>query len=97
MSSYLRSKYGGASIFFTVDLSRRGGNLLVDEVDQLLLAVQQTLVTRPFVIDAWVVLPDHLHAVWTLPDGDTDYFQHYGPRDKIHSRIPCLAPVEFTS
>jgi putative transposase len=70
MSSYLRPKYGGASIFFTVDLSRRGGNLLVDEVDQLRLAVQQTLVTRPFVIDAWVVLPDHLHAVWTLPDGD---------------------------
>jgi len=53
MSSYLRPKYGGASIFFTVGLSRRGGSLLVDEVDQLRLAVQQTLVTRPFVIDAW--------------------------------------------
>ena len=75
MSSYLRPKYGGASIFFTVGLSRRGGSLLVDEVDQLRLAVQQTLVTRPFVIDAWVVLPDHLHAVWTLPDGDIDYSQ----------------------
>lgn len=97
MSSYLRPTYSGASIFFTVGLSRRGGNLLVDEVDQLLLAVQQTLVTRPFVIDAWVVLPDHLHAVWTLPGGGTDYSQHYRTRDKIHSRIPCLAPVEFTS
>ena len=93
MSSYLRPKYGGASIFFTVDLSRRGGNLLVDEVDQLRLAVQQTLVTRPFVIDAWVVLPDHLHAVWTLPDDDTNYSQRCGPRDKIYSRISCLAPV----
>jgi hypothetical protein len=27
---------------------------------------------RPFRIDAWVVLPDHLHAVWTLPPGDDD-------------------------
>ena len=97
MSSYLRPTYSGVSIFFTVGLSRRGGNLLVDEVDQLRLAVQQTLVTRPFVIDAWVVLPDHLHAVWTLPDGDTNYSQHYRPRDKIYSRISCLAPVEFAS
>jgi putative transposase len=28
---------------------------------------------RPFVIDAWVLLPDHLHCVWTLPDGDADF------------------------
>jgi putative transposase len=27
----------------------------------------------PFHIDAWVVLPDHLHALWTLPDGDSDF------------------------
>ena len=28
---------------------------------------------QPFHIDAWVVLPDHMHCVWTLPDGDADY------------------------
>jgi len=28
---------------------------------------------RPFTIDAIVILPDHLHTLWTLPDGDTDY------------------------
>jgi putative transposase len=99
MSSYLRPKCGGASIFFTVGLSRRGGSLLVDEVDQLRLAVQQTLVTRPFVIDAWVVLPDHLHAVWTLPDGDIDYSQRWGAIKARFSRsirragfIPPIAP-----
>jgi putative transposase len=36
-------------------------------------AVQVTRAERPFRIDAWVVLPDHLHAVWTLPEGDADY------------------------
>jgi putative transposase len=28
---------------------------------------------HPFSIDAIVVLPDHLHAIWSLPDGDADY------------------------
>ena len=75
MSSYLRPTQGGASIFFTVGLSRRGDSVLVAEVDRLRLAVQETMATRPFVIDAWVVLvlPDHLDAVWTLPEGDADY------------------------
>ncbi|WP_333874604.1 hypothetical protein [Methylobacter sp.] len=24
-------------------------------------------------IDAWVMLPDHMHTVWTLPPGDGDF------------------------
>jgi putative transposase len=31
------------------------------------------LLERPFHIDAWVVLPDHMHCVWTLPPGDDDF------------------------
>ena len=73
MSRYLRPSISGASVFFTVGLSRRGGTLLVDQVDLLRSAVHETKVERPFMIDAWVVLPDHLHAVWTLPEGDMDY------------------------
>lgn len=33
---------------------------------------------RPFGIDAWVVMPDHLHAVWTLPQGDADFSTRWG-------------------
>jgi putative transposase len=36
-------------------------------------AVRATRAERPFGIDAWVVLPDHLHCVWTLPEGDRDF------------------------
>lgn len=36
-------------------------------------AIVQTRVNRPFHIDAWVLLPDHLHCIWTLPDGDADF------------------------
>jgi putative transposase len=99
MSSYLRPKHGGASIFFTVGLSRRGGSLLVDEVDRLRTAVQETMATRPFVIDAWVVLPDHIHAVWTLPEGDADYAHRWGAIKARFSRsvrragfTPPIAP-----
>ncbi|GHC49474.1 REP-associated tyrosine transposase [Neogemmobacter tilapiae] len=73
MSEYLRPRQKGASIFFTVNLAQRGSSLLVDHVQALREAVRQTRHERPFAIVAWVVLPDHLHSVWTLPEGDTDY------------------------
>lgn len=43
------------------------------EVTLLREAVRRTRAERPFRIDAWVLLPDHLHCVWTLPPGDCDY------------------------
>jgi putative transposase len=73
MSEYLRPRVPGACVFFTVVLADRGSRLLVEEVDRLRAAVRDTMGERPFKVDAWVVLPDHLHAVWTLPEGDTDY------------------------
>ena len=78
MPNYRRPKVNGASIFFTVALARRGGSLLVDEIDTLRDAVRVTKRKRPFHIDAWVVLPDHLHCVWTLPAGDRDFSTRWG-------------------
>lgn len=73
MSNYLRPNRPGATIFFTVNLSTRGSGLLTREIAVLRQAVHLTKSERPFEIDAWVVLPDHMHAVWTLPDGDVDF------------------------
>ncbi len=73
MSHYLRPRVPGASVFFTVTLADRRSRLLVDHLSALREAVRQTMAERPFRIDAWVVLPDHLHAVWTLPEGDAEY------------------------
>ncbi len=78
MSTYLRPTIPGACIFFTVALADRGSRLLVEEIDLLRQAVDQTKVQRPFLIDAWVVLPDHLHCVWTLPEGDADFSTRWG-------------------
>ena len=73
MSRYLRPRLPGVPVFFTVALARRGGRLLVDHIGLLREAVRLTRAERPFHIDAWVVLPDHLHCIWRLPEGNCDY------------------------
>lgn len=73
MSRYLRPRLPGVPIFFTVALAQQGGRVLVDQVEVLRDAVRATRAERPFGIDAWVVLPDHLHCIWRLPQGDCDY------------------------
>jgi putative transposase len=78
MPNCIRPKQAGASVFFTVALAERGSQLLIREIETLRAAVRQTRTTRPFRIDAWVVLPDHMHCVWTLPPDDADYSGRMG-------------------
>lgn len=78
MSRYLRPRIPGASVFFTVALADRASDLLVREVAALRVAVRAARAERPFRIEAWVVLPDHLHCVWTLPEGDAHYSVRWG-------------------
>lgn len=78
MSRYLRPRRHGATVFFTVALAHRGSDLLVLEVGRLREAGAATRRERPFAIDAWVVMPDHLHCVWTLPEGDAEYSVRWG-------------------
>jgi len=74
MPNYRRALVPGASWFFTVNLLRRRNNdLLVRGIDALRACVEQERVRRPFVVNAWVVLPEHMHWIWTLPDGDADF------------------------
>ena len=73
MPSYLRPRIPAATIFFTVALANRPSALLTDEIARLRWAVAATRMERPFAIDAWVVLPDHMHCIWTLPAGDHDF------------------------
>lgn len=78
MSNYIRPKQGGATVFFTVALAVRGTDILTRDIEALRQAVRVTRSERPFGIDAWVVLPDHMHCVWTLPEGDADFSTRMG-------------------
>jgi putative transposase len=70
---YRRSVSAGGTWFFTVNLADRREDYLTRHIDVLRQAVRQTRSRHPFEIIAMVVLPDHLHAIWTLPSGDADY------------------------
>jgi putative transposase len=73
MSNYRRAFVPGGCWFFTVNLLERRKTLLIDHISALREAVAVTRQSHPFTIDAFVVLPDHLHAIWSLPPGDCDF------------------------
>jgi len=70
---YRRADTKGASYFFTVNLASRQSTLLVDKIDTLRQSIQTVKQRHPFKIDAMVVMPDHLHAIFTLPPDDNDF------------------------
>jgi REP element-mobilizing transposase RayT len=68
---YRRIKKAGGTYFFTVVTRGRRPILTSPEVRQALReGISQVRQTMPFSIEAWVLLPDHLHAIWTLPEHD---------------------------
>jgi putative transposase len=73
MSNYRRNFVPGGTYFFTVNLEDRYLRLLTENIELLRGAFRYTHARRPFTIDAVVVLPDHLHAIWTLPESDADF------------------------
>jgi putative transposase len=73
MPDYRRNRSPGACYFFTVNLLDRRSDLLVTHIDALRDAVRWVRQRASFQIDAWVVLPDHMHCLWALPEGDSDF------------------------
>lgn len=73
MPNYRRNRVPGGTYFFTVTLADRSSDLLTRRIDALRAVVQATRGILPFRTEAWVVLPDHMHWLWTLPEGDADF------------------------
>jgi putative transposase len=63
----------GGTFFFTIALEDRSSDFLVRHIDQFRAAYRKVSDKRPFETVAICVLPDHLHAIWTLPNGDADF------------------------
>ena len=95
MTEYRRAYMPGASWFFTVNTAQRKGNrLLVKHIDALRQAFRYIKEKYPYRLDAAVVLPDHLHCIWTLPPDDSDYSRrwsllkgHFSRATKRNERI----------
>ena len=73
---YRRLYKSGACYFFTVVTENRAP-ILIDNIDRLRSAFRLCLSRYPFEIEAIVVLPDHLHTLWRLPDGDSDFSKRW--------------------
>lgn len=86
MPNYRRAIVAGATYFFTVNLLDRRERLLVTHIEILRGAVAWVRARHPFQVHAWVVLPDHMHAVWTLPDGDGNYALRWASIKRVFSR-----------
>jgi REP-associated tyrosine transposase len=95
MTGYRRNFIPGGNFFFTVNLADRRLRLLTEHVDELRDAFREVRRHHPFTTDAVVVLPDHLHAVWTLPEGDADFGTRWRQIKSAFSRK--LAPTEKIS
>jgi putative transposase len=73
MVRFRRNYVPSGTYFFTVTLRDRTSRVLTDHEDLLGAALREVRRERPFAIDAIVILPEHLHAVMTMPEGDADY------------------------
>jgi putative transposase len=94
MSDYRRARVPGATYFFTVNLRDRSSDLLVREIELLRATVRATKARHPFYIDAWVVLPEHMHCLWTLPEGDADFALRWTViKFAFAKRLPLTEPV----
>lgn len=87
MSNYRRVILRGGTFFFTVVThGRRPVFAAPDRVAALRAAIRKVSVQRPFAVEAMVVLPDHLHCIWRLPEDDDDYSSRWREIKKATSR-----------
>ena len=92
MPNYRRNRIPGATYFFTLCLADRTTHLLTREAAKLGQAIRSVRNEHPFHSDAWVLLPDHLHTVWTLPENDSDYSGRWRAIKKAFTK--SLSPMQ---
>jgi putative transposase len=95
MSNYTRYYKNGGCYFFTVVLNDRSQNLLTANIQLLRQSFAKIKQHYPFKIDAIVILPDHIHSVWTLPKNDNDFSTRWRLIKSAFSR--SLSQNEYVS
>jgi len=91
MPQYIRAFVPGGTFFFTVGLLDRRRKLLTENIDHLREVFKTAHRRRPFTVEAIVILPDHLHCIWTLPTGDADFSTRW---HDIKARFSAGIPKE---
>jgi putative transposase len=97
MPEYRRAKIEGGVYFLTVVLTDRSNDLLVQEIDRFREAYRVAQEKRPFETIAICILPDHLHAIWRLPEDDPDFSSRWSSIKTGFSRGLPAAPARSGS
>ena len=99
MPNYIRLKSGGGTYFFTVVTHQRRPVFKSTEcIKHLKESIHEVRRIHPFNIEAWVLLPEHMHCIWSLPDKDADYSRRWGLiKSGFSKRAKDLITVETTS
>ena len=87
MVLYRRSLRPGATYFFTLTLRDRSSSVLTDNIRVLGSALRTCRTRHPFSMIAIVVLPEHLHCMWALPDDDSSYSIRWALIKAVFTRI----------
>lgn len=96
MVQYRRNFLPGGTYFFTLTLHNRKANYLTEHIDLLRSAMKKVQQKMPFSIIAIIVLPEHLHAIWKLPAGDSNYavrwrlIKSYFTQSLTKQKVPLL-------
>ena len=77
MPDYRRIYTPGGTYFFTVNLLNRKQKLLTENYELLMTCFDEAAVSHPFKMPYYVVLPDHLHCIWRLPEEDSDFSRRW--------------------
>lgn len=91
MSNYRRARDAGACYFFTL-ISHQRHSTLTDAPLRAALrrAIEQVRSQYPFSIEGWVLLPDHLHCLWRLPQGDADFGLRWSMIKRLTSQAVAM-------
>ena len=87
MPEYRRVK-DGRTVFFTVVTFNRH-RLLCFKESRITLrrVIEEIRILQPFEINAWVLMPDHMHCIWSLPENDVDYSTRWGLIKSRYTKI----------
>ena len=96
MVNYRRNFVSGGRFFFTVTLRNRKSCLLIDKIHLLKDAVQKVKEKHPFQLNAYVILPEHLHMIWELPLGDSNYSDRWKKIKALFSKAVHKSGFELT-
>lgn len=89
MPEYRRLSFPGGTYFFTVNPLDRPRDLLTKHIDLLRQSYRTVQAEHPFETLAIAILPDHLHCIWKLPEGDADFSTRW---KKIKRNFSCQLP-----